>query len=158
MKKQAWKTYAIWILATEAVGALAAFLTRDGIRLYRDEIIQPRLAPPAIVFPIVWTVLYALMGIGAARIFRRPPSKTRTRALGLYLVQLAFNFGWSLLFFNAQAFGLSFVWLAALLILIVWMITYFEKLDRLAAWLQIPYALWVAFAGYLNYTIWLLNR
>ena len=158
MKKQAWKTYAIWILATEAVGALAAFLTRDGIRLYRDEIIQPRLAPPAIVFPIVWTVLYALMGIGAARIFRKPPSKTRTRALGLYLVQLAFNFGWSLLFFNAQAFGLSFVWLAALLILIVWMITYFEKLDRLAAWLQIPYALWVAFAGYLNYTIWLLNR
>ena len=158
MKKQAWKTYAIWILATEAVGALAAFLTRDGIRLYREEIIQPRLAPPAIVFPIVWTVLYALMGIGAARIFRRPPSKTRTRALGLYLVQLAFNFGWSLLFFNAQAFGLSFVWLAALLILIVWMITYFEKLDRLAAWLQIPYALWVAFAGYLNYTIWLLNR
>lgn len=158
MKKQAWKTYAIWILATEAVGALAAFLTRDGIRLYREEIIQPRLAPPAIVFPIVWTVLYALMGIGAARIFRKPPSKTRTRALGLYLVQLAFNFGWSLLFFNAQAFGLSFVWLAALLILIVWMITYFEKLDRLAAWLQIPYALWVAFAGYLNYTIWLLNR
>ena len=118
MKKQAWKTYAIWILATEAVGALAAFLTRDGIRLYREEIIQPRLAPPAIVFPIVWTVLYALMGIGAsgadiprraARIFRKPPSKTRTRALGLYLVQLAFNFGWSLLFFNARAFGLSFV-------------------------------------------------
>lgn len=80
MKKQAWKTYAIWILATEAVGALAAFLTRDGIRLYREEIIQPRLAPPAIVFPIVWTVLYALMGIGAARIFRKQPSKTRTRA------------------------------------------------------------------------------
>ena len=158
MKKQAWKTYAIWILATEAVGALAAFLTRDGIRLYREEIIQPRLAPPAIVFPIVWTVLYALMGIGAARIFRKPPSKTRTRALGLYLVQLAFNFGWSLLFFNARAFGLSFVWLAALLILIVWMITYFEKLDRPAAWLQIPYAIWVAFAGYLNYAVWLLNR
>ena len=158
MKKQAWKTYAIWILATEAVGALAAFLTRDGIRLYREEIIQPRLAPPAIVFPIVWTVLYALMGIGAARIFRKPPSKTRTRALGLYLVQLAFNFGWSLLFFNARAFGLSFVCLAALLILIVWMITYFEKLDRPAAFLQLPYALWVAFAGYLNYAVWLLNR
>lgn len=158
MKKQAWKTYALWILATEAVGALAAFLTGDGIRLYREEVIQPRLAPPAIVFPIVWTLLYALMGIGAARIVRRPPSGTRTAAMALYLVQLAFNFVWSLLFFNARAFGLSFVWLAALLILIVWMIAYFEKLDRPAAWIQLPYALWVAFAGYLNYAIWLLNR
>ena len=71
---------------------------------------------------------------------------------------MVFNFVWSLIFFNAQNFGLAFVWLGVLLALIVWMIAYFAKVDRAAAWLQLPYALWVTFAGYLNYGVWMLNR
>lgn len=158
MKKTAWKAYAGWILGTEAVGALAGFLTREGTELYKTTIQKPPLSPPAIVFPIVWSVLYALMGFGAARIWLKPKSSARQKALGFYLAQLGFNFGWSLIFFNAQNFGLAFVWLGVLLALIVWMIAYFAKVDRPAAWLQLPYALWVTFAGYLNYGVWMLNR
>ena len=158
MKKSAWKSYVAWILGTEAVGALAGFLTREGTELYKTMIQKPPLSPPAIVFPIVWTVLYALMGFGAARIWLKPKSSARTKAIGFYLAQLGFNFGWSLIFFNAQNFGLAFVWLGVLLALIVWMIAYFAKLDKAAAWLQLPYALWVTFAGYLNYGVWMLNR
>lgn len=98
------------------------------------------------------------MGVGAARIWLRPKSSARQKALGFYLAQLGFNFGWSLIFFNAQNFGLAFVWLGVLLALIVWMIACFVRVDRPAAWLQLPYALWVTFAGYLNYGVWMLNR
>lgn len=119
---------------------------------------QPPLSPPAIVFPIVWGILFALMGIGAARIYLSPPSAARSRSLLLFLVQLAFNFCWSLLFFNLQRFGLAFVWLMVLWGLILWMILSFRRTDSLAAWLQVPYFLWVTFAAYLNFGVWLLNR
>lgn len=158
MKKTAWKAYAAWILGTEALGALAGYLTREGTELYKTTTQKPPLSPPAIVFPIVWAALYALMGFGAARIWLKPKSSARQKALGFYLAQLGFNFIWSFLFFNAQNFGLAFVWLGVLLSLIVWMIASFEKLDQTAAWLQLPYALWVTFAGYLNYGVWMLNR
>ena len=158
MKKQPWKTYVVWILFTEAVGALAGLLTRHGMELYKTQIQKPPLSPPAILFPIVWAILYALMGIGAARIWLAPKSRDRTLSLTIYLLQLAFNFVWSLLFFNAEAFGLAFVWLAVLLVMILWMIVLFSKVDRWAALLQIPYFLWVMFAGYLNYAVWILNR
>ena len=75
----------------------------------------------------------------------------------LFLIQLAFNFFWSILFFNLQAFGFAFVWLAALWALILMMIFSFRRADRPAALLQIPYLIWVAFAGYLNFGVWLLN-
>lgn len=158
MKKQPWKTYVVWILFTEAVGALAGLLTRHGMELYKTQIQKPPLSPPAILFPIVWAILYALMGIGAARIWLASKSRDRTLSLTIYLLQLAFNFVWSLLFFNAEAFGLAFVWLAVLLVMILWMIVLFSKVERWAALLQIPYFLWVMFAGYLNYAVWILNR
>lgn len=109
------------------------------------------------VFPIVWTILFALMGIGIARIYRSPASKARSRSLLLFLAQLAFNFFWSIIFFNFQNFGLAFVWLIALWLLILWMILSFRKADPVAAWLQIPYLLWVTFAAYLNLGVWMLN-
>ena len=157
MKENKWKTYAFWILFTEAVGFLSGWLTRDGTRLYSAAIRQPPLSPPAIVFPIVWSILYAMMGIGAARVYLSPPSAARSRGLLLYLVQLAFNFFWSIIFFNLQNFGLAFFWLLALWLLIIGMILVFHKTDPLAAWLQIPYFLWVTFAAYLNLGVWLLN-
>lgn len=158
MKKSAPKTYAAWILFSEAVGALSGYLTREGTELYNTTIIQPPLSPPSIVFPIVWSILFALMGIGAARVYLAPPSFARTRSLLLFLLQLAFNFFWSIIFFNFQAFGFALIWLAALWVLILLMILSFRQVDPLAAWLQLPYLLWVTFAAYLNFAVWLLNE
>lgn len=157
MKHHTWKIYAAWILLAEAVGGLSGWLTRDGAKAYSESIIQPPLSPPALVFPIVWGILFALMGIGAARIYLAPPSRERTNSLRIFLLQLAFNFFWSILFFNLQAFGVALVWLLILWGLILWMIVSFRKVDPLAAWMQIPYLLWVTFAAYLNYSVWMLN-
>ena len=158
MKKQYWKTYAFWILLAEGVGALSGWLTREGTKLYQQTVVQPPLSPPPIVFPIVWAVLFALMGIGAARVYLSPACAARSRGLLLFFVQLAFNFLWSVFFFNLQAFGFSFVWLVTLWLLIAWMTVSFWQVDKAAALLQLPYLLWVAFAGWLNLGVWLLNR
>lgn len=158
VKKIPWKTYALWILLAEAVGGLSGWLTREGVKIYQETIVQPPLSPPPIVFPIAWGILFALMGIGAARIYLSPPSTARTRSLVLFFVQLAFNFCWSIIFFNLQSFGFAFLWIVALWGLILWMILSFYEVDQPAAWLQAPYFLWVTFAAYLNYGVWMLNR
>ena len=153
-----WKTYAFWILLAEGVGGLSGWLTRAGTKAYAQTVVQPPLSPPPSVFPWVWTVLFALMGIGAARVYAAPASNNRSRALGLFFVQLFFNFLWSIIFFNLQAYGLAFFWLLALWALIIAMIVTFSRVDKPAAWLQVPYLLWVTFAAYLNLGVWLLNR
>lgn len=98
------------------------------------------------------------MGISGARIYLSPDSAARTNSLRLFLVQLAFNFFWSLIFFNLQSYGLALIWLLVLWAQIVWMILTMRQVDPLAAWLQVPYFLWVTFAAYLNGGVWLLNR
>lgn len=157
MKKHTWKRYALWVLPAEAVGGLAGWLTRDGMKTYLAEAAKPPLSPPSIVFPIVWTVLFALMGIGAARIDQSPVSRERTRGLRLFWVQLLFNFLWTILFFGTLRFDLAFFWLLALWALILWMLLTFRRVDPPAAWMQLPYLLWVTFAAYLNLGVWLLN-
>ena len=157
MKKTTWKTYAFWIVFTEAVGGLSGWLTREGTKIYNTTMEQPPFSPPGIVFPIVWSILFALMGIGAARIYLAPASNARSRSLQLFLLQLAFNFFWSIIFFNLQNYGFALLWLIALWILIFLMILVFRKVDKPAAWLQIPYLIWVTFAAYLNFGVWLLN-
>lgn len=157
MKKINWKVYAFWILITEAVGALSGWLTREGTQAFQDSAAQPPLSPPSIVFPIVWGILYALMGIGAAKIYMAPQSSERSKGLNLYIIQLIVNFFWSLIFFNAQAYGFAFFWLLLLWGLVLWMILTFRKVDPLAAYIQIPYLLWLTFAAYLNLGVWYLN-
>ena len=157
VNEHTWKPYAVWVLFTEAVGALAGWLTRDGARLYAQTAAQPPLSPPAVVFPIVWAVLYALMGIGAARVYLTAPSRLRSRGLWLYFLQLAFNFFWPILFFSLQAYGPALVWLVILWGLIWGMLLAFRRADPLAGWLQAPYLLWVSFAAYLNWGVWRLN-
>lgn len=152
-----WRIYLAAVVLTEAVGALAGFLTRDAAALYSTAIISPPLSPPAVVFPVVWTILYALMGVGAARIYLAPPSPDRTRSLRLFLLQLAFNFFWSIFFFRLQWYGFSLLWLLVLWLLLLAMIRSFRRVDPLAATLQIPYLLWVTFAAYLNWGVWRLN-
>lgn len=156
--KQHWKTYVFWILLAEAVGALSGWLTRDAMEVYMSTIEKPPLSPPGWVFPVVWGILFALMGTGAARIWLSPPSQERSRGINLFITQLVVNFFWSLIFFNAQAFGFAFLWLLLLLGLVLWMTLTFRKVDPLAAKLQIPYLLWLAFAAYLNFGVWWLNR
>ena len=155
--KKTWKIYAFWILLSEGVGALSGWLSRSGMKAYESGIIQPPLSPPSWLFPVVWTILYALMGIGAARVWMTPQSTNRSSGLNLFVTQLIINFFWSLIFFNAQAFGIAFLWLLLLWILVLWMILAFRKLDKPAGNIQIPYLLWLTFAAYLNLGVWYLN-
>lgn len=132
-------------------------LTNMGMENYKAAQ-KPALTPPDIVFPIVWTVLFILMAISAARVYLAPVSRERSRGLLIYALQLAFNFLWSIFFFNLQAYGFAFFWLLALWVLILLMIIIFAQTDRLAGLLQIPYLLWVSFAAYLNFMVWMLNK
>ncbi len=158
MKNKPWKAYVFWILFTEAVGAAASLLTREGSAIYSETVVKPLLSPPPPVFPIAWGILYALMGIGAAMIWLAPASADRSKSIALYLVQLLFNFVWSFIFFNFRAFNAAFFWLVILFVLVLLMTLSFRKVNRTAALLQIPYLLWLLFAGYLNLGVWLLNR
>ncbi len=152
------RVYLIGILIPLAVGGLSALLTSGNMMLY-GEIVQPPLAPPPILFPIVWTVLYVLMGIGSARVYLKKEAmpKEVTSALKTYVLQLGFNFFWSLIFFNLRAFLFAFIWLIALCGLIIIMLFQFYKIDKIAAIINIPYFLWVTFAAYLNLAIYILN-
>lgn len=157
MKHKTWKTYVVWVVLAEAVGALSGYLSREGMKLYGDAVIQPPLSPPMWLFPVAWTVLYALMGIGVARVRLAQPSAERNSGVNLFVIQLVVNFFWSIIFFNAQAYGFALVWLMLLCVLVLWMILEFRKVERLAGWLQIPYLLWLTFAAWLNYGVWKLN-
>ena len=153
-----WKTYAFWIGLSEITGIASGLLSMDCMRSFDETVAQPPLSPPGALFPIVWTVLYALMGIGAARISMTDPSRTRSRGLNLFIIQLALNFLWSPLFFCLKTFGLAFFWLQGLLATVILMTLEFRKTERLAAFLQIPYILWLCFAAYLNIGIWVLAK
>lgn len=156
--KEKIKNYAVSIAIALAVGVFSALLTAGNMDLY-SEIISPPLTPPSILFPIVWTLLYILMGIGAAMIYGEKASKPDEvrHALTVYGINLFLNFFWSIIFFNLRAFFFSFVWLIALWTAILIMIIKFYKIRSVAGILQIPYLIWVTFAGYLNLAIFLLN-
>lgn len=149
-------TYVVAVAIPLAVGALAGALTREGVTDFQT-FAQSSLTPPGWVFPLVWTILYTLMGISLARIWMTPDSMERSRGLSLFLYQLIFNFFWSIFFFNMNAFGFSLLWILVLLVLIGLMIRSFYRVDKPAALLQVPYFLWVAFATYLTCTVWKLN-
>lgn len=153
------KPYIISVAIALGVGALAALLTRESMNIY-EEINTPPLSPPGFLFPVVWTVLYILMGISSARVYvkGKEDGVSVSSALRVYALQLAVNFFWSLIFFNMRAFLFAFIWLLFLWVLIIIMIRKFYEIDKLSAYLQIPYFLWVTFAAYLNLAIFLLNR
>ena len=157
MNKKTIPVYAFWILLAEAVGLLSGWISRSGTVMFQETALQPPLSPPAILFPIVWSILYALVGISATRISLAPPSTERDQGLNLFVAQLIVNYFWSLIFFNARAYGFALLWLLLLFGLVLWMTLEFRKTDPLASLLQIPYLLWLAFAAYLNYGVWLLN-
>ncbi len=151
------KTYAKNILIALGIGLLSAFLTMGNMDSI-DSFIKPPLSPPDFLFPIVWTILYTLMGIGLSKVqLSNAPSNTIIKSTLYYYIQLLFNFFWSIWFFNFNLFLFSFIWLLIMEFFIVLMTLNFYKADKTAAYLQIPYILWVAFAGYLNLSYFLLN-
>lgn len=134
-----------------AVGGAAAVLTMDAMAQY-SALPQPPLAPPAWVFPAVWTVLYLLMGAASRRVYRLGTQESRN-ALMLYYVQLAVHFVWPLLYFRAQEYAVAFWWLLLLLALVLAALSAFFRLDKAAGRLLMPYAAWLLFAAHLNYSM-----
>ncbi len=151
--KKLFKNLAIPLL----IGFIAGFLTRQGTENFTLNVEKPSFSPPAILFPIVWTILYILMGISAYIIEKSPQSTERNRALVLYYLQLFFNFLWSFIFFNFNNYLVAFIWIIILLILIIATTIEFYKIKPVAGYLMIPYILWVTFATVLNFSIYLLN-
>lgn len=152
------KPYVISVAMALAVGGLSALLTKNNMSVY-NNIERPALAPPMVVFPIVWSILFILMGISGAMVWvnREKDPDTAFAALRVYGMQLIINFFWSIIFFNMQAYLFAFIWLVLLWIFILVMIAQFRKISPLAAYLQLPYLLWVTLAGYLTLMIYLLN-
>ncbi|MBQ2866097.1 MAG: tryptophan-rich sensory protein [Clostridia bacterium] len=157
MKKH-WKTYLISVLIPLGVGGLSALLTRGNMDIYK-QVATPPLSPPSWLFPVVWTLLYILMGISSARVYLdRTDNRSRHHGLLSYGVSLFMNFLWSIIFFNMRSFLFAFVWLLGMLFFILRTVYYYSKVDKSAAKLQIPYIIWVSFAGYLTLGVYLLNR
>jgi len=148
----------ISIIIAEAVGAISAFLGMSNQEMY-GQLVKPVFSPPGWIFPIVWIILFFLMGTAAYRIWiRGKQGENVTRALVLYAIQLALNFMWTIIFFRFELYGLAFIELMILLVFILITTLEFRKIDKTAAYLMIPYILWVLFAGILNYAVWMLNE
>lgn len=139
-----------------AAGGVVGFLIKDSVAAVFPMLKKPPLTPPGVVFPIVWTILYVLMGLGMARVAAVGGSRSR-KALRIWIVQLILNVSWSLLFFNGGLYLTAFACLAALWFAIVRMILAFHAISPSAARWQVPYLVWVSFAGYLNLGVWVLN-
>lgn len=149
------KHLAVSIVIPLAVGIIASFITKDQMEAF-SQLKQPPLSPPGWLFPIVWTVLYVLMGISSYIVYQKQ-NTLLSDCQRLYILQLAANFIWTILFFNLKQYLFSFIWLVLLIFLVARMAICFVTVDRKAAALQIPYVLWICFAAYLNIAIYYLN-
>lgn len=156
MKKN-YKLLALCIFIPLLTGVLSGLISSSGMKNF-NMINKPPLSPPGFLFPIVWTILYVLMGIASYLVITSGQSKTKIKdALITYGLQLFFNFFWSIIFFNLEWYMFAFVWLLILWVLIFNTIISFYEISKTAAYLMLPYLLWVTFAGYLNLGIYLLN-
>ncbi len=139
-------------------GVVSALLSGGGMEVFAS-VDKPPLAPPAWLFPVAWTVLYTLMGISSYLIRTSEASVEAIRdAMNIYALQLLVNFLWPTFFFNFRWYLFAFFWLVLLWLFVLLMIWRFKDISKLAAILNIPYLIWLTFAGYLNFSIWLLNR
>lgn len=153
-----WKPLIANLAISLGVGLLSALLTMNSMKSVYADLNKPPLSPPSWVFGVVWTILFLLMGISAYLVYTSDANADRKRnALVVYGVQLVFNLLWSIFFFDRQWYWFSFAWLIVLWFLILTMIVMFSNISRKAALLQIPYLLWVTFAGYLTAGVAMLN-
>lgn len=138
-------------------GAIASLFTMSSMATF-DQISKPAFSPPGWLFPIVWTILYTLMGISSYLVLTSDADKEDIEnALKIYAYQLVVNFLWPTFFFNFGWYLFSFIWLVLLWILVLVMIVKFSRINKLAAYLNIPYLLWLTFAAYLNWSIYTLT-
>lgn len=152
-----WKPLIISIAIPLAVGGLSALFTQGSMKDF-EKVSQPPFAPPASLFPIVWSILFVLMGIASYLVYTSQASSEQIqKALIAYGIQLAVNFFWSIIFFNMKAFLFAFLWLLLLWVLIIVTMALFCRIRRSAMYLLIPYFLWVTFAVYLNFGVYRLN-
>ena len=134
----------ISILIPLTVGTMSALFS--GNMSSYSILNKPAFSPPGFIFPVVWTILYILMGASSYIVYSSN-SPNKSKALLLYCIQLFFNFCWSIIFFGLDLFLFAFIWLIALILIV----------NPLSAYLQIPYLIWCIFAAYLNFSIFLLN-
>lgn len=151
------KLLIVCILIPLVVGALSAFLTGGGMGVF-ESVKQPPLSPPGWLFPVVWTILYTLMGISSYLVLTSGEEKEEIQnALSVYAYQLTVNFLWPTFFFSLRWFFFSFLWILLLIFLVAFMIREFYKISKPAACLNLPYLVWLMYAAYLNFAIWRLN-
>jgi tryptophan-rich sensory protein len=158
-RRRPWLSLGAAILAVEIVGASGGIFTAQGLGEWYSSLQRPAVAPPNWVFGPVWTALFALVGVALWLVWRRydaAPDAARL-ALAVFGVHFLFNLGWSAVFFGLQSIGWGLAVIALLWILIVTTMWAFDRVDRRAAVLLVPYLLWVSFAAYLNYQFWVLN-
>ena len=148
----------IAIVVSELAGIVGSVFTVSAIPNWYAGLVKPALNPPSWVFGPVWTTLYALMGVAAFLVWKNDWEKKAVKTtLGVFGIQLFLNATWSIIFFGLHNPGWASVDIVALWLAIVWTMVVFSKISKPAAYLLVPYLLWVSFASYLNYSIWVLN-
>jgi benzodiazapine receptor len=148
------KTYLKSIIVPVLIGSIVGFIISGSIDY--NSLQKPPLSPPSMTFPIVWTILYILMGISYGILASN--SLVDSKINSIYYLQLFFNALWPIAFFLFKWRLFAFIWIIILAILIIIMIARFYEKHKTAAWLQVPYLLWTLFATYLNFGVYLLNR
>ncbi len=148
-----YKVYLKSILIPLILGFIVGFITSKSMDY--STLVKPVLAPPSILFPIVWSILYILMGVSYGIL---KTNKLSEESKKIYYLQLGVNLLWSIIFFTFKLRFIALLWIILLDMLVILMIKYFYKNNKVAAYLQIPYIVWVLFATYLNLAIYLLNR
>ncbi len=159
VKKQSILRLSLAIIICEMAGIIGSLLTASAIPNWYATLAKPALNPPSWIFGPVWTVLYALMGIAAYIVWSKGSGRKDVRyALGAFGLQLLLNASWSVVFFRLQNPAWAFANIVAMWIAIALTMMLFRRISKPAFWLLVPYILWVSFAGYLNYSIWMLNK
>ncbi|KND49916.1 MAG: tryptophan-rich sensory protein [Parcubacteria bacterium C7867-002] len=146
------------IVVCQLAGVVGAVFTTSSVQTWYGTLVRPELAPPNWVFGPVWTILFTLMGVAVFLVWKKGIEHGSVRsALRIFALQLVLNTLWSIIFFNFQNVGGALIEIAFLWIAILATIIMFHKVSRIAAYLLVPYILWVSFAAYLNYTFYILN-
>jgi tryptophan-rich sensory protein len=158
LKEINWASLIACIAIPLVAGTLSGLANVNSINSWYSTLNKPSFNPPNYLFGPVWTVLYILMGISLYLVVQTTKSDLRTTALMIFSIQLLLNFSWSFAFFYFQSPILALVIIITMLAGIVLMILYFYRLSHAAAYLQIPYLLWVSFATVLNGAVWMLNK
>jgi tryptophan-rich sensory protein len=146
------------LLLPLGIGCVAGMFTTEAIPTWYATLNQPSFNPPSWVFGPVWTILYIILGISLFLIWELPPSKERRQAILIFMVQLLLNFCWSFFFFYFKIIGIALIDIVVLWVMIKYMLVRFHKIKPSAAYINIPYVLWVTFATVLNAAYFFLNR